>query len=147
MPGPDQKADLFFGEHCRTTADPCEVTQAIGQDFAGTIRMEHLTIRLGHHWVRFAQPSQELTFLGTVQQDASIGALACASDGSYWQVNGDHRSELDAAIVSPALATAQGLAGQIANARPEDTRTVHMSPYAHVPVTIKRKRVPVIPKG
>jgi hypothetical protein len=58
--------------------------------------MAKLSIRLGPYWSKFS-----------VQEGAAIGALARASDGTYWQINGDHRRKLNASKVAAALRLAE----------------------------------------
>jgi len=100
--------------------------------------MSDLIIKLGPHWSRFSRPLNGMTLLGTVQQDAGIGALAQDQRGNYWQINGDHRHKLNASRVAHVLgfATQAGVSGH------ERSPAVAAAPCSAAPVvTIKRKRV------
>lgn len=62
--------------------------------------MSNLIIKLGPQWARFSKPVTGMSLLGSVQQDAGIGALARSPDGTYWQINGDQRRKLKASQVA-----------------------------------------------
>lgn len=105
--------------------------------------MSNLIIKLGLHWQRFASPEAGLTLLGTVQQDAAIGALACGADGTYWQVNGHHRRKLNASRVMARLRPAK------LRLPPHSARTSFAATQTGQPpaptIVIKRKRILVMP--
>jgi hypothetical protein len=77
-----------------------------------------MVVRLGPSWTRFAQPNERLCYLGTVAEDASIGALARAENGDYLQVNGDWSRVLDPSEVRSALQRAHALVGKKRMAEP-----------------------------
>lgn len=66
-----------------------------------------MVIRLRANVLRFtAQHHPGLNYLGTVQRDLQIGALARRADGSYVQVNGSFIEPLDTTEVEAALSIA-----------------------------------------
>jgi hypothetical protein len=83
--------------------------------------LPRMVVRLGPSWTRFAQPDERLSYLGTVAEEASIGALARTENGDYVQVNGDWSRLLDPSEVRSALQRANALV-----ARGRSTRPIHM---------------------
>lgn len=93
-------------------------------------------IYLGSSGYRFCQsPPDGVKVLGTIQEGQAIGALAQRADGRYVQLNGDFERDLDAAAVETLLAR-QGWRQS----------TAESGSAAGAPVvTVKRRRVPVMP--
>lgn len=114
--------------------------------------MANLTIKLGPHWQRFIPCASGLVLLGSVQQEAAIGALACSPEGTYWQINGDHRRKLNTVQVEAALQVAQRWQSENASG---NTATAPVAAVAGPPggrapaptVIVKRKRVLEMPEG
>lgn len=106
--------------------------------------MAYLTVKLGPYWQRFVPSAQGLVLLGSVQQDAAIGALARSSDeGTYWQINGDHRRKLNTSQVEAAVRVAeQWLSGSTGKEPTTSPPERHLPPPT---VTVKRKRVLAMP--
>ncbi|HSI58992.1 MAG TPA: hypothetical protein VLA16_15640 [Ideonella sp.] len=106
--------------------------------------MPQLTIKLNNQWARFSREHAHLEFLGTVEQQASIGALARSADGAYWQVNGDVERKLNTSRVQAALRAAghspkrQGVAPKLSL-----SRSASQAPAPTV--IVKRRRVVAIP--
>jgi len=63
-------------------------------------------ITLGDGWRQFAQPRDDLTFMGTIRRGMEIGALAQDEMGAYLLVNGDIRQTLNTSRVQAKLRTA-----------------------------------------
>ena len=80
-------------------------------------------------------PPPGATLLGTIQEGLAIGALAQHADGRYVQLNGDFERELDTAAIEAILAE-HGWRQSTAAAR---------GPVESPLVTIKRRRIPVMP--
>jgi len=97
---------------------------------------EQTFVYLGPEGERFCHaPPHGVTLLGTIQEGLAIGALAQRADGRYVQLNGDFERDLDAAMVERLLAR-QGWRQSTA-----ESGTGAGAPV----VTIKRRRVPVMP--
>jgi len=82
-----------------------------------------------------SSPPAGVTLLGTIQEGLAIGALAQRADGRYVQLNGDFERELDTAVVDAILAE-HGWHQSTAAAR---------GPVESPLVTVKRRRIPVMP--
>jgi hypothetical protein len=63
-------------------------------------------ITLGDGWHQFAQPRDDLTFMGTIRRGMEIGALAKDHAGAYLLVNGDIRQTLNTSRVEAKLRSA-----------------------------------------
>lgn len=101
------------------------------------LSMSQLHVRPGLQWRRFTYERPGFEFLGTVEQGASIGALARCEDNSYWQLNGDHQRKLNASAVKTALRRA----GAGPSARPAPRRPLPRHQEARpVTVIVKRRR-------
>lgn len=93
-------------------------------------------VSLGSAGSRYCpSPPAGVTLLGTIQEGLAVGALAQRADGRYVQLNGDFERELDTAEVESILAE-HGWRQSTAAAR---------GPVEPPLVTIKRRRVPVMP--
>ncbi len=93
-------------------------------------------VSLGPQGLRFCHsPPDGVTLLGTVQEGQALGALARRADGRYLQLNGDFERELDTVAIEAVLAR-QGWRHSTA-----EQGSTAVSPV----VTIKRRRVPVMP--
>ena len=93
-------------------------------------------VSLGPEGLRFCHsPPKGVTLLGTIQEGQAIGALARRADGRYLQLNGDFERELETAAIEALLAR-QGWRHSTA-----ESGSAAGSPV----VTIKRRRVPVMP--
>lgn len=103
-----------------------------------TTTTDHLIIRLGREGEFFCNsPAADLELLGTVQEGQAVGALARGPDQRYVQLNGDFERELDAMAVEAALALQKWR-----NSTAEST-----GPATPPVVTVKRRRVPILPKA
>ncbi len=87
----------------------------------------------GSHFCHSPPPG--VTLLGTIQEGLAVGALAQRADGRFVQLNGDCERELDTAAVEAILAE-QGWRQSTAEARGAVGTPL---------VTIKRRRIPVMP--
>lgn len=106
--------------------------------------MPQITIKLNNQWARFSREHAHLEFLGTVEQQASIGALARSADGAYWQINGDVERKLNSSRVEAALRAA----GHAPRRKAAAPRAVQPRPVSNAPaptVIVKRRRVVAIP--
>jgi len=92
----------------------------------------------GDGWRMFAQPHNDLEYLGTIQRGLEIGALARDLAGHYLQVNGDIRQTLNASRVETALRAAKPRAPSYVP-RPAPT------PSKPVVVTVKPRRRVIVP--
>jgi hypothetical protein len=93
-------------------------------------------VSLGSAGSRFCpSPPAGVTLLGTIQDGLAVGALAQRADGRYVQLNGDYERELDTAAIEAILAQ-QGWRQSTAESGSTTGTPV---------VTIKRRRVPVMP--
>lgn len=107
--------------------------------------MDNITIKLGSHWQRFVPASSGLELLGSVQQGAAIGALARSSDGTYWQINGDHHRKLNASKVAAALRLAEQWVSANTAGRPSAAAPAKKPPAPTV--IVKRRRVLAMQEG
>lgn len=71
--------------------------------------MSRPIVKLNRQWMRFAVPREDMVFIGTIEQNASIGALARDLDGGYWQVNGDVLRKLNTSRIEASLRGAGGV--------------------------------------
>lgn len=99
-----------------------------------------IAVKLGPHWVRFAQPREGVTFLGTIEQGAGIGALAQTAEGGFVQLNGDLERKLNTSAIKAALRAAEARFGRQAPRRPAYVPPKPPSGPAPT-VVVKRKRV------
>lgn len=97
-------------------------------------------VTLGEGWRMFAQPREDLEYLGTIQRGMEIGALAKDTSGAYLQVNGDMRQVLNTSRVETALRAASPRTPAY---RPRQ----QAAPAAPVVVTIKPRRRVIVPPG
>ncbi len=95
-------------------------------------------VNLGEGWRMFAQPREDLEYLGTIQRGMEIGALAKDTAGAYLQVNGDVRQVLNTSRVEAALRAASPKAPQY-RPRPQ------AAPATPVVVIVKPRRRVIVP--
>lgn len=86
----------------------------------------------------FAQPREDLEYLGTIQRGMEIGALAKDQSGAYLQVNGDMRQTLNASRVDAALRAAKPRAPAYRSRQPTE-------PAKPVVVVVKPRRRVIVP--
>ena len=100
-------------------------------------------VRLGEiHWRRFTharEPGDGLELLGSVEKGAQIGALGLASDGRYYQVNGDYLTPLSNSQVRSAVRRAQ------VSVAAEERRAQYTATKTAPVVIVKKRRVITTP--
>lgn len=77
--------------------------------------------------------------LGVIERRMQVGALVKASDGSYWQVNGDVTQRLNRAMVERTLKSARPAAV------PRGQAPQHDRAPARPVVTVRRRRTIQLP--
>ena len=94
---------------------------------------------LGDGWKQFAFTRDDFAYLGTIRRGMEVGALAKDPAGSYWQVNGDIRQELNKSRVAALLRNAIDLRHPVAGVGPPRAER------AAVTVVVKPRRRVVVP--
>lgn len=98
--------------------------------------MSRPIVKVNRQWMRFAVPRDDMVFIGTIEQNASIGALARDLDGGYWQVNGDVLRKLNTSRIEASLRGAGGVPFRAPAAAAE----VAPPPAGPAPVVIVKRR-------
>ena len=99
--------------------------------------MSRPIVKLNRQWMRFAVPREDMVFIGTIEQNASIGALARDLDGGYWQVNGDVLRKLNTSRIEASLRGAGGVPYRAPAAAAE---VAAPAPAGPAPVVIVKRR-------
>jgi hypothetical protein len=97
-------------------------------------------ITLGEGWRQFAQPREDLTFMGTIRRGMEIGALAKDGAGAYLLVNGDIRQVLNSSRVEAKLRSAV-----VRRPREPVVQSPTAAERAAVVVVVKQRRRIVMP--